>query len=230
MSATPEQESMFADAPVPKLKPFYSVGVISELSELTLTKPKEGKTQWLMLPFKLRPLASGQSARGQLLFRPEWFVKGFDPSTEFGGEDPSPAESAALRVYQSNIKAPRARAGSEQPIATLAGLAGTPERFNQLAIAILNNPVKVTEAGYINALNKIFHDFLFPGGAPAKTAQGDDVVVGYKLVQNKEKNEETGKYEDRAGYQLGEFFYPTDEKCEKLKEAAEESGKFKVGW
>lgn len=228
-----EQQSMFADAPVVKQKPIYCVGVISELSELKLTAPKNDangnpKTQYLMLPFKIKPLASGQASRGQVLLRPEWIVPGFNPTEEFDTD--SDAGKSALRVYQSNIKAPKARQGSTQAISQLAGLCGTEERWNTLAGKLLGLGIESTAPGYINALNKIFQDFLFPNGAAAKTVDGDDIAVGYKLVQQREKNEETGKYEDRSGYQLGEFFYPTDAVVDKLREDAAEKGTFKVGF
>lgn len=213
---------MFADAPVKELQPVYCVGVIDEVKELKLTS----SGAYVMLPFTIRPLASGIKTRGQFIFHPLWLRPGFDPSEEFDTE--TKEGKSALFMYQKNIKPEKARKGDRQAIGILAGLAGSQERFNQIASKLLAVKTAPDADGYSDEIEKILTDFLFPNKTSAVDAEGQPIALGYRMVQNREKNEETGKYEIRPGYQLGEFFYADNEVLDKLREDAEAKKSFRV--
>lgn len=219
----PAQGLMFADAPVEKLQPLYCIGTLLEIEGVKLSK----KGTYIMLPYKLQPLATGIAARGQILFTAPWLTPGFTPADEF---DTTTQEGrSALRVYQNNIRQVRAGTGRHQDISALAGLAGTEARYHELAGKLLSITIPVTAPGYSDALDAAFQSVLFPDGAAAKDSEGESIQIGYKMTQNREKDEATGNYVDRPGYQLNGFWYPEDAAIEKLRTDSED-GKFKVGF
>lgn len=215
---------MFEDAPVAVLKPMYCVGRLSEVKELVATTTGT----YLRLPFTVAPLYTGQTGRGGLLLRQEWLVPGFKPGDVYDLE--TKEGTSAASVYGRNLKGSKGRKGAPDTISVLAGLCATPERFNTLANALLSIDVPQTDKGYIDVVEKTIVDFIFPNGASAIDPEtGEGYVLGYKLKQNSEKNEETGAYELRNGYQLDSFFFATDAEVERLQRTAE-TGTIKIGW
>lgn len=222
--ATATEKLMFKSAPVAEIPPKYCVGTIAELKELKVTEKKT----FLMLPFKLAPIGTGQGTQSQWMWRPEWLNVNFDPSKEFDLK--TPEGRSANFVYNSNIKGEDAAKGQAEKPSILAGLAGTQARYEELAGLLLSNPLDPAADGYPDSVEKIVKDFVFPGGAPAVDPETNEpYVIGYRLTQRKDKAEEAGgKAILRSGYNFDSFFFPTDETIEKLRKRAEDKGDIEV--
>ncbi len=211
-----QQRALFAALPTEVLPEQYCVGTVTAIQPFKLT----ASGFYIRAGFQVRPIGSGSSAFGGFMAYPDWLHRDFDPS-KFNQKDPQ-SKSASF-VYGSNI-APDPKTGK---ISILEGLAGSPERSIELQTQIVGvtDRLKVSDAGYLDALNTVFSNFILPDGKPATDSDGDEIQIGYVLKQKREKDPETGKNTVlMPGYQFDSFFYPTEAIVKGLRERVEKKG------
>lgn len=128
-----------------------------------------------------------------LLYRPEWLRRGFDPSTI--------TDDGMRSVYRRHINA-------VNRLAALKALAGSEEGFATLAEALLDLN-EVTPEAVSAVLDTFFKE--------------NEPEVGYILTQRYDALEtDSGrKYVATDFYQVGSWFYPTDEAISRLRKQAE---------
>lgn len=165
----------------------------------------EGKTTqkgvYDMQTVHITPAESGKKTVTNFMYEPSWLVPGFNPKTlleEAGG-------STKYFLFGKNIKSQ-----VEGSVSVLQGLAGSEEGFDSLSYSILTADDQSPE-GIQNILATYFNE--------------NNPAIGYILQQRRRKTEEKderGKaiYVLEQGYEVGEFFYVTDEAKEKLARRA----------
>lgn len=201
----------FAEAKVNKIPSLACTGYVEEVPEGKLSESQ----RYVVQPVTIRGLGASKTLTHRILYRPEWFRPGFDPSSleEFGDEGKS-----MQTVYRKNINV---RSG----ISALKGLAGSDERFQNLAVAIMTaaaalpvdangNPTDLD----IPTVQGILREHLV-------NPDGDYTEIGYDLRQRKDKagEDENGKtvYELANGYEVGDFwFVSNDAKKKKVQRAS----------
>ncbi len=181
----------FLAAPVEVLPKLACIGYVESIKDGAHTK----KGVYEIVGFKLAPTESGKVAFGNFLYRPEWLVGGFDPSTLAEFEN----AKSLTTVYRMNI------CGTKE-LSVLAGIAGSQDAFYQLAGQLQSIEGEVTP----EAVTAVLRDFV----------RENSPEIGYILKQKSVKNEETGKYDLEDGYELGGFFYPTEDEKKRLAKAA----------
>lgn len=170
-------------------------GYVSQIIDVKTT----AKGVYDMARVKVEPYESGRSVIVNVLYQPEWLDGNFDPDSlkeEANGE-------SLFSVYRMHI-------ASRQGLSTLAGLAGSEENFNALADALISSEDKSPEA-----VKMILSDFFRENGGE----------IGYVLKQrtrNTEELDDNGKPIKvlENGYEVGEFFYPTEDAKKRLAKRA----------
>jgi hypothetical protein len=182
----------FATVTVEKVPSLACVGKVVEVGEGKLSKAET----YVVQPIIIRGNGANRQGRVNMLYRPEWFDPSFDPDSI--KTDAGEQAKGMVFVYQRNIVPAR---GSKK-LSVLQGLAGTPERFDDLSARLLG---ATYDENMITQVRNILNQFL--------VAEGEDVQIGYKLVQ---ATEDTGEFDEKGkkvkalkeGYEVGDFFYP----------------------
>jgi hypothetical protein len=174
---TDNQPTGFAEASAKRMPTLICVGTVGEVGEGHLSKPNEdGVSNYIVQPISIEPLDAGRSTKVQLLYRPNWFVPGFQPETlkELDGGE------GMHFVYGRNIN-------SRGSISVLRGLTGSPETFKDLAVQLLSLDVPQGADGpSIEDVQKTLTDF-FEGNVDAS---GEKVKFIYELRQQYTKTNE----------------------------------------
>lgn len=195
----------FIAAEVDELKPLACIGYVSKIVDAKTTE----KGVYDMQVIEVEPTEAGKKARVNFLYQPRWLDGGFDPSTLRGEED----GDKLFAVYRMHIAA-------KQSLSTLAGLSGSDENFGRLQEALLSAEGKDDP----ETVKQILTDFFNECGTE----------VGYVLKQRRRKTDETDDngrpvYVLENGYEIGEWFYPSEEAKLRLKKRAN-AGKLVLGF
>ncbi|MEN6587810.1 MAG: hypothetical protein ABFE02_17350 [Sulfuricella sp.] len=182
-----------------------NVGYVSDLGE---PKATESGT-YVNQPITIEGIGGSRGIRVNLLYRPEWFVEGFNPDELEKIE----GGSGMLFVYRKNIAA----RGS---LSVLAGLCGSDEVFAALQGQILDLPEVTAEA-----VHDVLQAALIDGNAPN---------FGYTLKQKRTK---TGVGEDGKNvsalenqYEVDQFWYATEKNQKAMRKRASRDQNFKVNF
>lgn len=183
--------SPFLAAPVEILPALACIGTVETVKD---GKQCAAPSIYAMVSMSLSPNESGKKAFVNFMFHPSWLESGYDPK-ELGQYE----NAKGLRfTYRKNI------CGSSD-LSILAGISGSEENFHQLA-----GKLQALEEKTPENVSEVIREFV----------NENNSEVGYILTQKQAKNEETGKYEPADGYEVGEWFYPTDENKRKLAKRA----------
>lgn len=204
---TQQTEYMFdsvESAPKPTL---VNVGEVSEVLDGYVSKSE----RYVVQPIKIRAFDSGYNTTVFLLYRPEWFVKGFKVTTL---EETEGYGKGAHWVYRRNI-------ASDDELSYLRGLAGSDAAFNKLAGALFSLPVNKDGVHSIEDVTEVIRKHFTDNG----------VKVGYILQQGSVKTDqvdEDGKniYRLENRYVLAQknpFFDATEKNILKFGNKAERS-------
>jgi len=225
----------FKAAKAKKMPTLACIGTVDGIEEMKTTESYDDTgVTYLSLPIQIKPEAAGRATKAYLKFRPEWLVPGFDPESLLQYE----GGQAMYKTYRKNIYA-------QGEISTLAGLAGSDERFEELATLIQSLPVVASGADPNlviidpNEVVRVVTSFLM----------NEKSMIGYVLkqgVKRVELNEmdESGRpkieWEPTQYYNVDSWFYPTMEElarkrdwAEKMAARAEKEGKeitYRVTW
>lgn len=186
--------------------------VVARVSEvLDANVSKSGN--YIVQPIQLDAFGAGRSIKYYLLYRPEWFRPDFDPNTIADTLEDEAEAKSLLGVYRRHIS-------GKGSTSALRGLAGSDEKFDILANAILSLSEITMEA-----VTTVIRDFLVEENA--------DQLVGYELKQKSTKtgdvNLETGKavYIKENGYEI-DTWWDVNEKNIKAKQKYAENSKGRV--
>lgn len=156
-----------------------------------IAKVKDGvvstKGLYSMVPFEISPMESGKKAFGNFLFRPEWLEPGYNPDQMKQYDEP--LCKSMTTVYRMNI----AVKGS---VPLLAGIAGSEDDYYELAARLQSIEGQKTPDVVAETIREFVNEV--------------NPTVGYILKQKSKKNDE-GKYELENGYEIGNWFWPTEE-------------------
>ena len=210
------------------------VGRLSGLGDTGFTDSGD----YIKLQILIDGYGASQNARLTFLYRPEWFVPGFDPSSYEGVEGVSEAEAKRLKsylgVYRRNI-------AEQDATSTLLGLCGGDEEaYNELATKLFSLDLQSLIDQGVEGVKQIpevvktaIAEFFDNQDAAGKR-------IGYILQQQSRKTDEVdenGKniYVRGQYYEIGDGFgnsgfYVPDEKGRKrmASRAAKAQGKFRV--
>lgn len=207
--STATQTLGFQEASVEKLPRLACVGTVTEVGEGKLSEAGV----YIVQPITIRGTGAGRGVRLNLLYRPEWLDVTFNPNKL---EEEYEGGKSLLSVYRRNI-------ATKGGISALKGLAGSEEAFNTLAAALLT-----AEDKSIQGVQQVLRDFFL--------STNEDVEIGYILKQRQQKvtNPETGEteYELTNGYEVGEWFFNTEENRKRLvaRAAKTRDGSFRIGF
>ena len=203
------------------------VGRLSGLGDTGFTESGD----YIKLQILIDGYGASQNARLTFLYRPEWFVPGFDPSSYEGAGE---AEKKFLGVYRRNI-------AEQDATSVLLGLCGGDEEaYNTLASTLFSLDLQSLIDQGTEGVKQI------PEVVKAAIAEFFDNQetagkrIGYILQQQSRKTDEVdenGKaiYVRGQYYEIGDGFgnsgfYVPDEKGRKrmASRAAKAQGKFRV--
>ena len=182
-------------APKPTL---VCVGTVGEVEEGYLS-PKSEK--YIVQPISIDALEGGRNTKVFLLYRPEWFVKGFKPKTL---EDVDGRGKGLHWVYANHIR-------NDDKMSFLRGLTGSNEAFKILMNDLVSLPLdEETQLPLISDITGIFQEFF----SSNIDSTGQPVKIGYVLEQQRAKTgevDDNGKdiYRLENRYQVKSFFDPT---------------------
>lgn len=191
------------------------VGTVGEVEDGYLS-PRSGN--YIVQPISIDALDAGQNTKLFLLYRPEWFVKGFKSKTL---EDIAGYGKGPHWVYGTHVR-------SDDKMSYLRGLVGSNEAFTVLVNLLVNLPVGINNVPDIDAITGVFKAF-FAGNTDST---GGPVKVGYVLEQQRTKTDEVndeGKpvYRLENRYQVKSFFDATTKNLKSWENrAAKSEGRF----
>lgn len=214
MSTQPETLYTFDTPDALPMPTKVNVGVVTEVSDGYIS-PKSGN--YIVQPIQLEALDAGQNTKVYLLYRPEWFVKGFRVKNlaEVEGE-----RKGAHWVYLRHIR-------DTEEMSYLRGLCGSDEAFDRLGGIIFNLPVNEQGFHELEDVSAAIRDFLLNN----VDESGNPVKVGYVLSQARVKTGEKdadGKnvYRLEKKYNLAgknPFFDATEKNLKRWQNRAERS-------
>jgi len=184
------------------------IGEVSEVPEGKLSSTE----MYIVQPVKIRAAGPGRSLKINVLYRPEWLDRDFDPNSLNDAE----GGSKVLAVYRRNI-------AGKGTISTLKGLSGSDVAFGQLAENLLS-----LTAQSITSVENALREFF------TVTNEGTQFI--YVLKQGKQKvgEDENGKtiYELTSNYEVSEFHFLNQENVKKMKARANRSqdGSFRLAF
>lgn len=215
---TPEKTtkgSFLAHTEVEKLPNLICLGYVNEFPE-----PKETESEvYYNIRFSLKGQRGSRDIATNFLFRPDWFVAGFSPTSLKDlvlGDDERFGEKM-YRVYRNNILG----SAKSRAVTVLGGLAGaTPEGLATLDAAIGEAyEAKGAELTPEEIHSVIKHHIFNVVQQP---------TVGYVLKQKQDK-EDDGTYTLAEGYEFGSFFNPTEDAIDAYIKKAKD-GKCKLAF
>lgn len=164
---------------------------------------------YTVMPYEIAGRYGSYNTKGNLVFLPEWFSPGFNPLT---------LDKKSENVYRMNLVGP-----DDRSMAALEGLAGSRETFEALGEA------KESLAEFTNeSISEFLQEFF---------SNHQSVEIGYVLKQKTEKLGD-GTRIRTPFYEIGSWYFPTEESIGKLIERArkseekpsEKSAPFKLGF
>ncbi len=168
---------------------------------------KSQNSDYSVMPFEIKGRYGSFDIKGNIVFLPEWFEPNFNPLV---------LDSKSQNTYRMNIAGP-----DDRTLANLQGLCGSAEHFEALGEA---------KDGLQEYTMESLSEFLqgYFGGL-------QNVEIGYILKQKTEKVD--GQKRATNFYEVGSWFYPTEEAIARLIEreakSIEKPGKgapFRIGF
>jgi hypothetical protein len=186
----------FKPVAVDALPRLACIGYVDKLGEGKVTE----KGIYDMQTIFLAPTESGKQTRVNFLYQPRWLDPSFDYETmreEDGGDK-------MISVYRMHLN-------SKQDMSTLQGLSGSEEGFGKIQYSLI-----VAEDKSPEGIQAVFQSFFAE----------ENPYIGYILKQRTSK---TGEVDARGravkvletGYEVGGYFFPTEENKVKLARQAE---------
>jgi len=211
-TVTTEKPTGFRKASAQELPLRRGIGYVSSVGEPKLTNggvtdDGEEKPQYVMCKVEITGINGSRNTSINLMWRPEWLDRNFNPDRAFDGLPESVQRSLEF-VYRKNI-------GSRGDISNFAGLTGSEDAGNELAEAILSVENPADSEAVVEAIRTFLLD--------------EQRTIGYTLKQRRTKTDEidpeTGKpvYVAEKQYDLDSFFYPTEKEIARLVKSAEKS-------
>lgn len=215
----------FARAEIAEKPQIVCLGRIEEVPDAKVTQ--DGKGDYYNIRIKLAGEGGSPGVTHNFLYRADWFTPGFDPKklrdlVNAAGEEIGPK---IYDQYRRNVNGP------QSSISTLQGMCGSEEGFQEFDTKRVLAFAEVQKAGRseftAQEIRDLLKDFLLN--------DHEGQTLGYKLKQRSDKvsvNENgKGVYELQDGYELGAYFYPTDEAIKRFVSAVEKSkGKLIMGF
>lgn len=205
----------FIEAEVPELPTLECLGYVDEVGEGKVSQ----KGVYVVQPIHIQGISGSRSTTLNLLYRPDWFVPGFNPNKleELYGEE----GRKMLAVFRRYIAA-------KKSMSWLKGLAGSDEKFLALQQRILSISQDGAEPS-IEAVRETLRSFLL--------TENEGTDIGYTLRQRRDKVEgetdENGKaiYELANGYEVQDFWFATaDNIKKKILKAKRSEGSIKIAF
>ena len=194
-------ENRFIQAAVPKMPDLACIGYVDEVQE-----PKPSKSGvYIVHPVHIQKSQAGRAVTNYILYRPEMFKRGFDPSVYENVE----GGKGMLMSYRKHIAA-------RNRVTSLQAFSGSPEAFEGLQDRLLSLPEPTPEA-----IHGVFKE-VFLGAAKS------GAEVGYVLTQGTEDSGEVdanGKkiYSLTDRYEIQRFFHPTADAVKSVQMRAKRS-------
>jgi len=192
-------QKLYKEIQAQKMPNLICTGQISEIGETHVSK----SGNYIVTEVKLVADGAGRNTSVYLCVRPEWFVKGFDPSTIF--DEFGKGVDFVYRTHFDNRK---------KTVSYLRGLIGSEEGFVQFRNNTLLDSAEEFDNNTFNAALR----------AAVTTS------VGYVMKQDADKiveEDEDGNaqvsYIRNENYKLDRMFYPTKEELKRQRNYAEKS-------
>jgi hypothetical protein len=195
-----------------------NLGRVAEIGEAKVSRSQK----YCLVKWQIEGYGASENIRGIFLWRPEWIVEGFKPSTLGALDEGDTFEM----LYRNNV-------ASREGMSVLQGLCGgDEEKFDELASRIfaLNIDPKGEVEPILDGVQGVLQKFLID------EKNGDNVgyVCGHQMTKTDEVDPDTGKniYVREKYREVKSWFDPTNKKTNKgpIKRADKSEGKFVVSF